>query len=211
MATLTQNSFKTLIQEIQSLPVWIKQVIYMELKDQLESSMINSCINTIPKKELLQLYVPKLTFKGKKELETKAGNHSENIYAILECAFQNYSIMEAAINNKWNLNECSGYFIDTINLELISNPSSPIVKGMALYMSGEIKLGEYFVKVGKVSIEQIDKALSKQKSLEESFGDRPGLADILVNMGFLTKNETEGIILLKEDCNKYYKVPENNS
>jgi hypothetical protein len=210
MGTSIQSSFKTLVQEIFNLPVWIKQVVYVELKEQLENSTINSCINTIPKRELLQLYVPKLTYTGKKELENKTKNYSENIYAFLECAFQNLSIMETAINNKWNLHECSKYFLEAINTELVIHPPSSIVKGTALYMSGEIRIGEYFVKIGKISLGQLDEGLRTQKKMEESFGgDRPGLAEILVNLGFLNHNETEGILLLKEDCLKHYKTAQN--
>ena len=44
----------------------------------------------------------------------------------------------------------------------------------------------------------------KQKELEEAYGDRPGLAEILVNLNFINKADTEGILLLKEDCKKCY-------
>ncbi len=204
MTASVQSTFKALIKDILSLPVWIKQVIYMELKEELENSTYKSCINTISKRDLLQLYIPKLTYTGKKELEHKTNKYDDNIYAFLECAFQNFSIMETAINNKWNLHECSKYFLEAINADLITTPSSSVVKGTALYMSGEIRLGEFFVKIGKISIEEIDNALRTQKGIEDSLGDRPGLAEILVSLGFLTKNETEGILLLKEDCHKYF-------
>ena len=73
-------------------------------------------------------------------------------------------------------------------------------------MSGKIRLGEYFVKTNRINIEQLDEALRNQKQTEEAFGDRPGLAEILVNLNFLSKNDTEGILLLKEDCGKYYRT-----
>lgn len=206
MQTSSQISFKSFIKEISNLPVWIKQIIYMELKEQLENSTIKSCINMAKKEECLQLYIPKLTYKGKKELESKTKKHSKDINTFLEFAFQNFSIMEIAINNNWNLNKCSNCFIKAINADLIVNPSSSIVKGTALYMSGEIRLGEYFVKIEKITIKQLDEALNVQKHLEESLGDKQGLGKILVNLNFLNKNDTEGILLLKEDCQKYYEL-----
>jgi len=205
MPNSSQKTFKTFIREIFDLPVWIKQIIYMELKEQFESSTIKNCIDITSKGNCLQLYIPKLTYTGKKELETKTKHISENTYIFLKCVSQNISIIEIAINNNWNLSECSIYFLEAIDAELVVNPSSPIVKGTALYMSGRIRLGEYFVKINKITIEQLDKALNNQKNLEETFGDRPGLAEILVNLNFLSKNDTEGILLLKEDCKKYYK------
>lgn len=205
MDNISKNPFKTLIKEIFGLPVWIKQVIYMELKEQLETSTIKNYLNITKKEDSLQLYIPKLTYTGKKELEQKTKNHSENLYLFLESVFQNLSMIEIAINNKWNLCECSTYFLEAVNTELVASPSSSVVKGTALYMSGNIRLGEYFVKINKISIEQLDTALRKQKLIEESVGDRPGLAEILMELGFLSKSDTEGILLLKDDCKKYYE------
>ena len=199
-----QNKFKEFIKEILDLPVWIKQIVYIELKEQLESSQIHSCMNLTKREDCLQLYIPKLTYTGKKELETKAKQLPQELYNFLECAYQNISIIEIAIKNNWNLCECSGYFLQALNEELVLPPTSPVIKGTALYMSGEIRLGEYFVKIGKINIEQINEALKTQKKLEEELGDRPGLAEILVNLNFVSKADTEGILLLKEDCKKCY-------
>jgi len=204
MASSDKLNFKSLLKEIVNLPVWIKQVIYMELKEELENSTYNCCINNISKRDLLQLFIPKLTHKGKSILENKSIEYSENIINLLECAFQNQTIMESAVNNGWNLHDCSKYFLKAVNAELVMPPVSPIVKGTALYMSGEIRLGEYYVKVGKISIEELDNALKAQIKLEETLGDKPGLAEILISMGYLTKNETEGILMLKEDCHKSF-------
>lgn len=205
MSISSQNIFKIFIQEIVNLPVWIKQIIYVELKEQLECCSINNCIDINKKDNYLQLYIPKLTYTGKKVLEQKTKNLSENISLFLECAYQNISIIEIAIKNNWNLCECSNYFLEAINEDLVINPPSPIIKGTALYMSGKIRLGEYFVKINKITIKQLDEALKNQKHIEESLGDKPGLAEILIKLNFLNKNDTEGILLLKEDCKKHYK------
>jgi len=204
MTTLNQKTFKAFLHEIFTLPVWIKQIIYMELKEQLENSSIKSCIDTAKKDNCFQLYIPKLTYTGKKELGCKTKNLSENACIFLECVYQNTSIVEIAVKNDWNLCECSSYFLETMEAELVIKPSSRFVKGTALYMSGKIRLGEYFVKIDKITIEQLNEGLKKQKEIEETYGDRPGLAEILVSLNFLSKTDTEGILLLKEDCQKYY-------
>ena len=199
-----QNKFKDFVKEILNLPVWIKQIIYMELKEQLESSQIACCMAVTRKEDCLQLYIPKLTYTGKKELETKTKKLSPEVYSFLESAYQGISIIETAIKNNWNLSECSSYFLEAIDNNLLISPSSEVIKGTALYMSGRIRLGEYFVKINKISIEQLGKALKAQKDMEEERGDRPGLADILISMNFVSKADTEVILLLKEDCKKRY-------
>lgn len=205
MQFTSKNIFKLLIKEIFNLPVWIKQIIYLELKEEFDSSPMKTYINLITKDTCLQFYIPKLTYAGKKELEKKTGRYSEEIYSILEAAFQELSVIETAIANNWSLYECSKHFVDAINSELMICPISPVIKGTALYLAGEIRLGEYLVKTGKINIEQLDEALSMQKHIEESVGDRPGLADVLVELGVLIKEDTEGILLLKQDCLKLYK------
>lgn len=200
-----KNIFKLLIKEIFNLPVWIKQVIYLELKEEIESSPVKSYLDTAGKKNCLQLYLPKLTYAGKKELEKKTGKYSEDTYSFLEAVFQELSIIEIAIANNWSLFECSKHFINAINRELAVNPISPVIKGTALYLAGNIKLGEYFVKINKINIEQLDEALRTQKYIEESMGDKPGLADVLMQMGLLSVEDTEGILLLKKDSLRRYE------
>jgi len=200
-----KNSFKILIKEIFKLPVWIKQIIYMELKEQFETAKFKNYISLIKKPDCLQLFIPQLTYTGKKELETKSKNCCENMYKFLESSFQGLNITEIATINRFNFCECSALLVEAINQSFVSPPESNIVKGTALYMAGKIRLGEYFVKIGRISIEQLDDALKSQKQIEEALGDRPGLAEIMINSGVLTKDDTEGILILKEDCKKYYE------
>ena len=205
MQVLSKNVFKLLITEIFSLPVWIKQIIYLELKQEFESSERKGYFRSITKDTCFQLYIPKLTYAGRKEIEKRTGKFSEETYNLLEGAFQELSIVEIAISNDWNFYECSKHFLEAIDQDLIANPTSPVIKGTALYMAGRIRLGEYFVKISKITMEQLDEALRNQKYIENSMGDSPGLADILIDLGFLTKQDTEEILFLKKDCQEYFK------
>ncbi len=200
-----KNIFKLLIKELFNLPIWIKQIIFLELRDEFQSSGMKNYLDLITKDTSFQLYMPKLTYSGRKELEKKTGKFSQETYAVLEAAFQELSVIETAISNNWNLHDCSKHFLTAVDEELIVNPTSSFIKGTALYMSGRIRLGEYFVKIDKITMEQLDEALRNQKYIEDSVGDRPGLADILVDLGFLTKEDTKGILFLKKDCHKYFK------
>lgn len=205
MEIKNKDIFKFLINELFNLPIWIKHIIYLELKKELETPSIKNYLNFLTKENCLQLYIPKLTYAGKNEIEKRTGKYSQNVYNILEGAFEKFSIVEISIANNWNLVECSKYFLEAVDNELVINPDSPAIKGTALYMAQRIRLGEYFIKINKINMEQLDKALTKQKELEKTMGDRPGLADILVNMGYLTEDDTKGILLLKKDSSEYYQ------
>ncbi len=205
MPVNSKNIFKLLLKELFNLPVWIKQIIYLKLKEEFESSELKSYFNFVTKDTCFQLYLPKLTYAGRKEIEKRTGRFNKEVYDLLEGAVQELSIIETAISNNWNLYECSKYFLEAIDRELILKPTSPFIRGTALYMGGKIRLGEYFVKINKINMEQLDEALRSQKYIETSLGDRPGLADIMIDLGFLTKEDTEGILFLKKDCLKYYQ------
>lgn len=201
----TGSAFKRVIKEIFHMPVWLKQIIFLELKDEFERSGVKNYLGNMTKDNCFQLYIPKLTYTGKKELENRTKALPKEVYSLLEGAFQGMSIMEIAVANNWNFQECSTNFLIALDNELVSSPSSSLIRGTALYMSGRIRLGEYFVKIDKISMNQLNEALRKQKDIEEALGDRPGLADILVSMGFLTKEDTEGVLYLKKDCKKSYE------
>ncbi len=206
MKPIPKNVFKLIIKEIFSLPVWIKQIIYLELKQEFEYSDMKGYFNSITRDNCFQLYLPKLTYAGRKEIEKKTGRFKQEIYDFLEGVIQELSVIEIAISNNWNLHECSKYFLEAIDKDLVANPTSPVIRGTALYMAGRIRLGEYFVKINKIDMEQLDEALRNQKYIENSVGDKPGLADIMVDLGFLTREDTEGILFLKKDCQKHYKT-----
>lgn len=205
MFAISKNAFKLLISEIFNLPVWIKQIIYLELKEDFESSEMKTYFKSISKDNCFQLYTPKLTYAGRKEIRKKEGKFKQEIYDIMEGAFQNLSIIEIAISNDWSFYECAKYFLEAVENDLFINPTSPVLRGTALYMAGKIRLGEYFVKINKINMDQLDEALRNQKYLEDALGEKPGLADIMIDLGFLKKEDTEGILILKQDSKNCYK------
>lgn len=205
MTQTKKNIFKNICQSLIDLPLWIKQIIYFELKEEFESDSAKKSLEFIKKNDCLQTYKAKLTFMGKKELELKAKRLQPVIYKFLEDINDGLNIIEIAVNNNWSLSETSSYFILSLNNELLIPPESTIIKGTALYLSGKIRLGEYLVKLGKITIEQLDEALRTQLYIEESVGEKTGLAEILINLRYVIKDDTEGILLLKEECSKKYK------
>lgn len=205
-----KNTFKGIFQRITEQPLWLKHVVYLELREEFDPPSGKSCLNYINKEDALQLYKPQLSFIGKKELETRTRKLSRNVYKILEGANSSLTVMEITISNGWNMSEASAFLLEALANELIMPINSTLVKGTALYLSGEIRLGEYFVKLGRLTVEQLDEALRAQRYIEESTGDRKGIGEILIHVGFVTKEETDRILLLKDDSKKRF-IPESSS
>jgi hypothetical protein len=201
------TSFEGLINHILGLPLWIKQVVYTELKSDLETSSARFTLEMINKDDTLPLFVPPITFLGRKELETKTRGLAPETYRFLEGAEKTMRILDICIENSWTLETCAIQMLMCMDQELISPPRSPVISGTAQYLAGRIRLGEYLIKLNKISIDQLDQALRTQKYIEHSIGERTGLGEVLINLGYITKNDTESILFLKEESRKKY-VPD---
>jgi len=204
MDITTQGLFKELHRKISVLPLCIKQVLYLELKDELESSITKGTLDLINKEACFQLYIPQLTFLAQKVIDTRSEHFSPHIYSLLDSINRDLAILEIAIKNDWSLIETSSYFVDAINAGLVVNPDSPGINGTAYYMSGHVRLGEYFIKLGKINIEQLDEALRAQIYLEEATDDKMGIGEILINLGLVTQADVDGILLLKDEGKKRF-------
>lgn len=204
-------SFGSLLKSLLSLPLWIKQVVYSELKSNLESSAARGTLDLVNKDECLQLYIPQITFLGRKELETKSRKLSPAAYKFLEGADRTNRIIDICIENGWTLESCSKLLLTCLDQELIVPSRSAIINGTAQYLAGRIRLGEYLIKLNKVSIDNLDQALRTQKYIEHSIGETTGLGEVLINLGYITKNDTESILFLKEESMKKYAIEELES
>lgn len=199
------SSFESLIQHIINLPLWIKQVVYLELKSNLESSAARFTLEFINKDDSLQLYLPQITFLGRKEIETKSRKLANATYKFLEGSDRSQRILDICIENSWTLEACSIQMLICMDQELISPPRSAVINGTAQYIAGRIRLGEYLIKLNKITIDQLDQALRTQKYIEHSIGERTGLAEVLINLGYITQHDTESILFLKEESKKKYE------
>lgn len=190
--------FKIFIEKISKFPVWVKHLIFIELKEEFKKNYLEDYFNNIKTDDIFQLYKPGLTFLGKKALKEKTC--SEGLINFLEKVDQKKRIVDISVLNGWNLSTTAKYFVDCLIYDLIEKPESDIIKGTAFYLNGNIRLGEYFVNLNKITIEQLDEALRTQNYIEKSVNAKTAIAEILINLGYISKEETEGILLLKSEC-----------
>ena len=186
MASPPPTAFDTLVQQIGTLPLWVKQVIYAQLRHDLESTMSKSTMEAFGPEHTVQLWVPELTRNGVAELEKPTGQADQSVLRILYLAQQHRNVQ-------------------AIEKHLIVPPRSSIIMATIHYLAGRTRLGEYLVKINRVSIEQLDQALRTQKYIEESMGDRTGIANVLINLGYIKKEDSEGILFLKQESRKAFE------
>lgn len=190
------------MQQIQGLPLWIKQVIFVQMRKDLEQILTKSTIDTFGESEILQSMLPQLNTLGKQEVDRPSGQVSTEVMKILYWANQNKSVMNICVLNQWTLEQCCTHLFSAIEKGFVLPPSSIMTQATLLYLGNKIRLGDFLVKTGRLKLEQLDQALRTQRYIEESLGERTGIGNIFINLGYIQKQDCEGILFLKEECKK---------
>lgn len=199
---MKKNILNNFIEKLKEFPLWIKQVIFLYLYQDLSKSLSDDFINR-QEENLIHLYVPELSYIGKTELEERQKGLEPNVYEFLECLDEGMSIMEIALNNFWTLEEVCKYFLASMDIELLKAPIPTQIVAMAGFMAGRYRTGEYFKRVGKINVDQLELTIRKQKELTEQ-GQKVKIAQVMIDLGFITQKDTESLIIIKEEARKRF-------
>ncbi len=198
-----KNVFSNFLDKFLGFPLWIKEVLYLQMKEDLENYSLSAAHALLDKRDLYQYYEPTITYLGKKEVYSRTGDFSPNLYKFLNDASQGLNILEITLNNYWTLEETAVLNLQAIEKELVTTPATPNAKAMALYLAGKIRLGEYFKHIGKVDVDQLDIAIRKQKEMDQT-GQRIGMATIMIELGYVTEEETKIVLYIKDESKKRF-------
>lgn len=204
------SKFSKFISDLLLLPIWIKQLLYVYLRYKLEEELTPQYLNSYEIEDIFQLHKSILTYKGKKELETKSSSLSNNHYIFLQDSLDGMTIAELTIKNNWNLFEVSNIFIDCLDKEFIAMPSSIKMVELVRYMSGKIRIGEYFLRTGQLSLEDLETVLEQQEKIKKATNEQVGSATVLVNMGFVPESEIKAVLRYKEESRKRFVMEDFN-
>ncbi len=205
MANIPQTALEQLSQQLTNMPLWIKQVVFTQLRTELENTVTKATLDTFGTDDMLQLWVPEVTRLAVAELEAPSGRFSQGACRLLQAARFKKNTADITILNKWSLEQTSVYLRECIENELVVRPRSGIIIATVDYLSGKTRLGEYLVKINRVTVEQLDQALRTQRYIQESMGQRTGIANVLINLGYINKQDSEGILFLKEESKKPFE------
>lgn len=204
---LKDTLFSTYFDKFLSYPLYIKQAMYMHLKSEFEENL-----NESPHNDSAEycLYVPAITDLGKDELKSKTSEHSPNLYKFLTDAAQNLSMVEIALHNFWSLEEAAMFNAEAVANGYVIPPETDNIVAMMLYCAARIRIGEYLLKRGTISEEQNELIIRKQKELEQK-GMWKKFVELLVEEGFVTKNDTKAILYVKDECKKRFEFTDSSS
>lgn len=199
---MKKNMLSVFLDKLLSFPLWVKQIIFLRLYQDLSKYLSEDFI-TVNEAELFHLFVPKLTFNGETELYERKSGLDENIYNFLGNIRDGLSLLEISMNNFWTMEEVAKYFIFCLEQNFVKTPESTFVHAMAGFMSGKFRTGEYFKRVGKINVDQLEKVILKQKESIDS-GNPLKIAEIMISMGLVTEKDTTSLLIIKEESKKRF-------
>lgn len=207
---MSYNNLQILMERILNAPLWVQEVVYLDIKKHLEEVLPNASVGA-KESEVYPAHYPEITFKGKKELETHENGLDFNIYKYLKSALGKQRVIDITLNNFWTLEESSKYLSECIKREFIKEPSDPVISASIYYLSGEIRLGEYVKRLNKIDIKELDDILRKQKQHnEENPESKLKIGEIMVDMGFVANKDIDKIIHTKSEAKKRYILTGDN-
>lgn len=200
-----QNQLQVLLDTILNSPLWVQEVIYLDVKSHLDAALKVVATDTEVKEPVYPAYIPEITFKGKRELDTHEHNLELNHYKLLKCANESQRIIDITLSNFWTLEEASACLSDCIEQEYIKMPENSFIYASICYLGNKIRLGEYVKKINKINIEELDDILRQQKKYNEQNPDaKLKVGEIMVKMGYVATQDIDKMIYTKEESKKRF-------
>lgn len=199
---MTKNILGVFLEKLLSFPLWVKQIIYLRLYQNLAQSLSEDFIK-IQERDIFHIYVPELTFVGRTELAERKNGHEPNLYTFLDNIAEGLTILEISMNHFWTMEEVAKYFVYSLEQDYIKSPPSVYVQAMAGFMSGKYRTGEYFKRTGKINVDQLEQTIIKQKEFADK-GTPMKVAEVMISLGFITQKDTSSLLIIKEESKKRF-------
>lgn len=201
---MSKSLFVDYMEKMCSYPLWIKQTIFLNLSNDLTQYLSNEFLD-VEEGDLFHVYKPSLSEHGQNELFTKESGYDETIYSFLNCCTKGMSLIEIAIENNLTMEEVAKAFMFCKKSKLFSAEVPNLVSAIAGFIAGNYRTGEYLVRAGKMTIEQLDEVLNKQQEIKDS-GKHVFIAELMVQMGFVKEVDVKSIIFMKEEAGKRFSL-----
>lgn len=201
---MSNSLFIDFMEKMLAFPLWIKQTIFLNLSNDLTTYLSNEFLD-VQEGDLFHTYRPALSEQGQNELDTKESKYDEMIYSFMSGCSKGMSLVEIAIENNFTIEEIAKAFMFCKTSGFFSNKVTNSVSATAGFLAGKYRTGEYFIRAGKMTIEQLDEVLNKQQEMNES-GKHVFIAELMVQMGFIADRDVKSIMFMKEEAGKRFSL-----
>lgn len=194
---MRNNVLTLFLNKILSVPFWIKQIMYLKLADEMREQACEEFLENNRREDLFLTFRPTVTFKGKTELTERNCGLDSNIYNFLQCCSEGYNMLEISVNTFFSMEEVAKYYELCVEQGFIIPTVSDEISVMSRYISGKIRIGEYFEEKGIISANQLSEAI---KIFQHSNGKKFG--EILVSLNYITDKDLRTVLFFKEEAQK---------
>ena len=201
---MNKSLYVEFMEKLLGFPLWIKQSLFLDLSKDLNIYLSNEFLD-VKEGELFHIYKPELSQLGQDELFSKESKFDESIYSFLNCCSKNMSLIEIAIENNFTMEEVSKAFTFCKTSGFFSKDVPNLISAIAGFIAGKYRTGEYFIRAGKMTIEQLDEVLNKQQEMNNE-GKHVFIAELMVQMGCVREMDVKSIIFMKEEAGKRFSL-----
>jgi len=193
-----------LLNYVMAQPDWVKTYIYHNLRNNLKRNFDIEKLDQNNENDLVQMYVPTPSATGMKIIQRKF-NRSAISFDLNEIHIKfmksvgiNKKLIDICNDNKWSLVDGCKLLVEIIERGYMESIENTAIANKIYYIAGRIRLGEYLLRMNKLSLEQIDRALVTQRQIQNNIGEPTRIGELLVNLGFINDSDKDEILQLKE-------------
>lgn len=186
--------FKLLLEDLSSYSSWVKEAIYVFLAEDLKQNVSVTRLKSLTAKDSLFLYVPRLTRVGQSYFDSLKYDNApvdKRLYSFVNSVKNQCNMLDIAQDNGWSLSVTCKYVIKAWEKNVILPTYSKNIYALVRFLAGEIDLGDFLVRLGRISREQLNWVNTMNKSgmmaLDEQ--EQSGYEDIFVNLGYINTDE----------------------
>lgn len=199
----TDTFFKHMLIGIINKPLWVKQAIYVELRDDIKKMSNVELLEALDKNDLLQLYIPALSHLGEKIISDKAYAQKLNLSYDLQYYLAKIdgikNVIDLCYENNWTLKYFSQLTIQAEEMGFISEIRSNQIINLFQFIADRIDIGTLLVRLNKITPEQITFANFSLSEANKTFDDdKITLESVIVKLGYLSQDRINSLLLLKK-------------
>ena len=201
---MNKNKFSQLKQKISDFPLWIKEVLYIDIEKNIKA-LVGEYGMFSSEDEIFQYSCPKMTYNGRQELVNRNHSHHKSLYVFLSLLDKKYSIIEIMLEKVWTLEEVAKLYIMAFELGYVENLPTKKAETAALYFASKIRVGEYLKKIGKINFNQLEYAVKKQRDYLKK-DVKKMMGEILIEQGYVEAKDLKSILKLKDESRKRFDL-----
>ena len=109
------------------------------------------------------------------------------------------------LNTYMSMEEIAGYFLFCVDEGYFELPDNSQILNIVGFLAGKYRTGEYFVKDGLISENELDNAIKTKENDKQhkKFGQ------YLVDLGFISQKQLDTVIHIKEEAKKRFILDHN--